>query len=137
MSFEILESPQQTVYAPLNTTIDADRDYYSLTGLDACACGGGGIKTRIQMGTGPHSKDNGGTRLLLVFGEHPLFRNNQMHPHLLDRCHALDGLGQFPFDRPLIIDLLDELRHADVRLIEQLIPCGIRHWNALGSQVHA
>jgi hypothetical protein len=54
MSFEILESPQPTVYAPLNTTVDADRDYYSLTGLDACACGGGGIRTRVQMGTGPH-----------------------------------------------------------------------------------
>jgi hypothetical protein len=51
MSFEILESPQQTVYAPLNTTIDADRDYYSLAGLDACACGGGAVRTQVQMGT--------------------------------------------------------------------------------------
>jgi len=54
MSFEILESPAQTAYAPLNTTIDRDRDYYNLTGLDACACGGGSARTRAQMGTGPH-----------------------------------------------------------------------------------
>ena len=31
----------ETVYAPLNTPIDGDRDYYDLTGLDACACGSG------------------------------------------------------------------------------------------------
>ncbi len=42
MSFEILEDDgSETVYAPLNTTIDADRDYNDLTGLDACACEGG------------------------------------------------------------------------------------------------
>lgn len=40
MSFEYLEADgSETVYAPLNTTIDADRDYMDLTGLDACACG--------------------------------------------------------------------------------------------------
>ena len=42
MSFEIIGQDDNTVYAPLNTTIDADRDYRDLTGdLDACACGGG------------------------------------------------------------------------------------------------
>lgn len=40
MSFEILEEAT-TEYAPLNTTIDADRDYRDLAGLDACGCGGG------------------------------------------------------------------------------------------------
>jgi hypothetical protein len=53
MSFEIIGGAPETAYAPLNTTIDRDRDYYSLTGLDACVCGGGGLKTRAQMGTGP------------------------------------------------------------------------------------
>jgi hypothetical protein len=41
MSFEILENEPQTMYAPLNTTIDADRDYRDLTGLDSCpSCAG-------------------------------------------------------------------------------------------------
>jgi hypothetical protein len=53
MSFEILEAPQTTTFAPLNTTIDADRDYYSLTGLDACACGGGAARHEAQMGPPP------------------------------------------------------------------------------------
>jgi hypothetical protein len=44
MSFEIMPPSGgdniNTAYAPLNTTIDADRDYKDLTGLDACAeCG--------------------------------------------------------------------------------------------------
>lgn len=42
MSFEIVG---QASYAPLNTQIDADRDYRDLAGvmngLDACGCGGG------------------------------------------------------------------------------------------------
>jgi hypothetical protein len=39
MSFEILSEGGSTVYAPLNTTIDADRDYMDMQGLDACGCG--------------------------------------------------------------------------------------------------
>lgn len=38
MSFEVVND--NTVYAPLNTNIDGDRDYRDLTGLEACACGG-------------------------------------------------------------------------------------------------
>lgn len=51
MSFEIIGGTPETVFAPLNTTVDADREYYSLAGLDACACGGGGLRTQAQMGT--------------------------------------------------------------------------------------
>ncbi len=75
MSFEILENMGGTTYAPLNTTIDADRDYYNLTGLDACACGGGSARTRAQMGTGPHpaagSQPNAGMSGYYAGGIHP------------------------------------------------------------------
>lgn len=54
MSFEILEADgSETIYAPLNTTIDADRDYYDLAGLDACACGGQMPPTMIPPGATP------------------------------------------------------------------------------------
>ncbi len=54
MSFEILEADgSETAYAPLNTTIDADRNYYDLTGLDACACGGQVPPKMIPPGATP------------------------------------------------------------------------------------
>ena len=53
MSFEIIG---QTRYAPLNTQIDADRDYRDLTGdmqgLDACACDGSMPQHIIPPGSG-------------------------------------------------------------------------------------
>lgn len=52
MSFEILENPGQTVYAPLNTTIDADRDY-GLADMEACGCNGGAARTQMQLGGTP------------------------------------------------------------------------------------
>lgn len=48
MSFEIVgPGGDETVYAPLNTTIDADRDYRDLTGLDGCASCGDGMPRRM------------------------------------------------------------------------------------------
>jgi hypothetical protein len=34
---------QTTVYAPLNTVIDGDRDYHDLRGLGRCNCGYEGL----------------------------------------------------------------------------------------------
>lgn len=54
MSFEIIGQDDSAVtYAPLNTTIDADRDYYDLTGLDACACGGQMPPKMLPPGSAP------------------------------------------------------------------------------------
>jgi hypothetical protein len=53
MSFEVVtDYPSHTIYAPLNTTIDADRDY-GLASLDACACNGGMARTQMQLGGAP------------------------------------------------------------------------------------
>lgn len=64
MSFEIMagEESGNTVFAPLNTTIDADRDYMDLAGeLDACACEGGMPQRMItpgdQLATGMEGLD--------------------------------------------------------------------------------
>jgi hypothetical protein len=51
MSFEVVtDYPSQTVYAPLNTTIDADRDY-GMASLEASARYGGMVQTHSQLAT--------------------------------------------------------------------------------------
>ena len=78
MSFEILENQGQTIYAPLNTTIDADRDY-GLADMEACGCNGGAARTELQLGG--YYQDNqltpgmlgdmgevGGNKMLWLFG---------------------------------------------------------------------
>ncbi len=49
MSFEILENQTPTVYSPLNTRIDADREYHSLTGAPPCTtCGDHSLSALAQ-----------------------------------------------------------------------------------------
>lgn len=83
MSFEIV-GQDETIYAPLNTTIDADRDYMDLAGLDACACGGGMPPKMLPPGSAPQldgfyqdqqlapgmlgETDGGGNKMLVLMG---------------------------------------------------------------------
>lgn len=60
MSFEILEDPQ-TVFAPLNTQIDADRDYRDNV-LSGCGCGCGGA------GPCPQGLSDLGENKLVLYG---------------------------------------------------------------------
>lgn len=105
MSFEILGKQPEVVYAPLNTTIDADRDYYSLTGLDACTCNGGAARASLQ-GLGIARDANGNA----VYGPGPggplgdeglpvlegFYQNQQLTPGMYapDELGAVDGAGK-------------------------------------------
>ena len=89
-----------------------------------------------QFGPRPQKDDDRGRRLLLIFGEQSLLRKHKVHPGLLDFQHPLDGPGKFPFQRSLVIDLLDELGHPYVRLIKQLVAHSPHPGNSLTCKLH-
>ena len=70
MSMEI-----QTTYAPLNTTIDGDRDYRELTGLEACGCSRG-MSGLEACGCGPR-------RRLIPPGVHGFYEDDTLPQGML------------------------------------------------------
>jgi hypothetical protein len=58
-------------------------------------------------------------RLLLLAHEHGRFRQRQVHACRRDGGQRLDRVGQFAFQRALVIDLFDELRSAQFLVFQQ------------------
>jgi hypothetical protein len=64
-------------------------------------------------------EQHGGGRLLLLAHEHGRFRQRQVHARRLT-AERLDRARQFAFERALVVDLFEELRHAQLLVFHQL-----------------
>jgi hypothetical protein len=79
----------------------------------------GGYLRLVQRAARLQVEQDRGGRVLLVAHEHRGLGQRQMHARRADGGQRLDRIGQFAFQRALVIDLLDELRGAQLLVLEQ------------------
>jgi hypothetical protein len=72
----------------------------------------------------------GGCRL-----EQPLLRHRQVHPRLPHLREGQDGARQLTLQCALVVDLLRELGHAELGVVEQLEPDRAVQWQVLAHQL--
>ncbi len=84
------------------------------------------VADRIRLAVGQravaqleHHRGLGGTFLL---AKQRVMRQHQLHPRRVDIGQRAHGVFELPFESPLIVDLLVELRAHPVRLVEDLKP---------------
>ncbi len=66
--------------------------------------------------------DDAGRGLFLVLREEGLLRDREVDAALLDLVEAVDRPGELPLEGALVVELLDELGHAQVLRVEDLEP---------------
>lgn len=75
--------------------------------------------------------------MLVAFDQQPVFGHHDHHPGGLDVIQLTDGASQLALDGANEIGPLDQVRDAEVRLVEDLKPDAISAGNSLERHLHA
>jgi hypothetical protein len=82
-------------------------------------------------------QQDGSAGLAGVVGEDVVGRDHEVYVGARDAVDGADGAGQFPLQRPLVVDPLAELRRRDALLVEEGVTLRTAGGEALGAHVEA
>ncbi|MBV6408890.1 MAG: hypothetical protein EFKGCFLK_02508 [Rhodocyclaceae bacterium] len=99
--------------------------------------GDAGDLVGVEGAAGRDVEHHRGRRLLVVAHEAGLLRDGQVHAGALHGGERLDRARQLAFQGALEVDLLDELRHAELLAFHQFEADQAALGQALGGQAHA
>ena len=91
---------------------------------------------RRQLRVAAHAHENGRGRIFVLVEQQAVFRQHDHHARRRDLVNLADGAGKFALHGAGVVRALDEIRDAEVRLVENLEAHAFALRNALGRQLH-